>query len=216
MKYKAVLFDLDGTLLDTIEDLADSMNVVLKKSGFPEHDVEEYKYFVGNGLRMLAARALPGDMRSDDIIDSAFNALCEEYNRRWSIKTKPYDGIPELLDSLESKGVKMAILSNKADQFTQAIVKKLLGDWTFQAVIGEGHSIPRKPDPKGAQEIARLMGLDPEEILYLGDSGTDMETATAAGMLPIGAAWGFRSTEELIRYGAVTVIKAPLELLELL
>jgi phosphoglycolate phosphatase len=216
MNYKAVLFDLDGTLLDTIEDLADSTNAVLKKSGYPEHSVEKYKQFVGNGIRMLVSRALPTEKREDDLIDAYTAAMCEEYSKRWHMKTKPYEGIPELLDSLSSRTIKMAILSNKADEFTQAIVKKFLANWTFQAVFGERPNLPKKPDPKGALEIAGLMKLSPKEILYLGDSGTDMETASAAGMFPVGASWGFRSTEELVGHGAQAVIKTPLELLELL
>lgn len=216
MRYKAVLFDLDGTLLDTIEDLSNSMNAVLNKSGFPAHDVEEYKYFIGTGLRNLVRKALPEEKRDEATIDLCLSAMREEYTKRWAEKTHPYEGIPGLLDELAGRNIKMAILSNKADEFTKLIVKKFLSKWIFEAVYGERPSMPRKPDPSAALEISELLGILPREFLYLGDSGTDMKTANAAGMYAVGALWGFRKEDELIANGAIAVIRKPIELLNFL
>jgi phosphoglycolate phosphatase len=216
MRYNAVIFDLDGTLLDTIADLANSTNSVLERHGFKIHSVEKYKTFVGNGLQNLLQKALPEDRRDDRTIEKCLIDLHEEYARRWAENTRPYDGMPELLSSLQSKNISMAILSNKAHKFTKAIVETLLSDWRFTAVFGERAGIPRKPDPSAALEIAGMLEASPSDILYLGDSGTDMETANAAGMCPVGALWGFRSREELIQSGARHLIQKPSELLELL
>lgn len=214
MKYKAVIFDLDGTLLNTIDDLSNSMNAVLEKWGFPIHDTETYKYFIGNGIRNLVSNALPEDKRGDETVDACLAGMRQEYEKRWAEKTGPYEGIPELLDALTAKGVKMAILSNKADEFTKKIVHRLLPGWKFEAVFGERPSVPRKPDPTAVREIAGLLGLTSRDFLYLGDSGTDMQTAKAAGIYAVGALWGFRKEDELVSDGADALIKHPLELLE--
>jgi phosphoglycolate phosphatase len=216
MKYKAVIFDLDGTLLDTIEDLGDSMNSVLEKHGYPVHDLKAYKYFVGNGMRNLVLRALPEDRRDSASVDQGLIEMRGEYSRRWAEKTRPYPGIPALLDALTEKGMKLAVLSNKLDKFSKDIVKKLLPDWSFYPVYGEREGVPIKPDPAGALEIAEILGLNPEEFLYLGDTGIDMKTAAAAGMYAIGVLWGFRDAEELEKNGANTIIADPLEVLKLL
>lgn len=216
MKFKAVLFDLDGTLLDTLDDLADSMNAVLAASGYPVHEVEAYKYFVGNGLRNLTEKCLPEGHRSMLEIDDRLAQLRKEYEARWDNKTKPYKGIPELLDTLAKKDVKMAILTNKADEFAGRVVKKLLPDWSFQAVIGEKPTLPKKPDPSGAVRIAELFGIPCSEFLYLGDTNVDMKTAVSAGMYAVGALWGFRKADELVEGGARVLIPEPLALLDLL
>jgi len=213
MNYKAVIFDLDGTLLDSLEDLADSMNVVLGNAGFPIHGVESYKYFVGDGMEKLVLRTLPEKHRDIETIKKCMEKIQEEYAKRWNIKTKPYDGIANLLDVLTEKSIHMAVLSNKPDNFTKLIVKELLPKWEFKAVYGQRESTPRKPDPTAALEIAGILGLQSREILYLGDTGTDMQTASNAGMYAVGALWGFREKEELITNGARTVIDKPLDLL---
>lgn len=216
MSFKAVLFDLDGTLLNTIEDLADSTNAALSKFGYPTHGIESYKYFVGTGARNLVKKALPLNVQKDDeIVDRCLTEMRKQYSERWSDKTHPYDGVPELLDTLASKKIKMAILSNKPDEFTKLVVSKLLSKWNFEEVWGERKGVPRKPDPKAALEIVKLLGLSPEDFVYLGDSDTDMETANSAGMYAVGAAWGFRTTEELLEAGAKKIIYKPTELLEL-
>lgn len=216
MKYRAVLFDLDGTLLDTLDDLADSMNNILERSGYPKHDRNSYKYFVGDGMFNLVKRALPDEMRSDADVEYYFAAMREEYGRRWDEKTKPYEGIPELLDSLKEKGLKMAILSNKSHYFTKLVVEKLLAKWTFDLIFGERPGVPKKPNPAGAAEISSLLGIPAKEFLYLGDTNVDMKTATAADMYPLGALWGFRKADELVEGGARLLIPKPEALLDLL
>ena len=216
MKFKAVLFDLDGTLLDTLDDLADSMNSVLERFGYPTHEVAAYKYFVGKGFRNLVHNTFPEYARDDAAIERGISAMREEYAKRWDNKTKPYPGINSLLDALTQKGLKIAILSNKADDFTNRIVKKLLPDWHFELVYGERTGIPRKPDPSGALEIAQKLGVQPCECLYLGDTGVDMKTAVSAGMYPVGVLWGFRKAEELAADGARVLIADPAATLDLL
>ncbi|MGI6668631.1 MAG: HAD family hydrolase [Acetivibrionales bacterium] len=213
MKYKAAIFDLDGTLLDTIEDLCDSMNYVLEQMGCPTHSIEKYKYFVGDGMRNLVLRALPEDKRDKGSVESALAAMRNAYSKRWDVKSRPYPGITDLLDALACKGIKLSVLSNKVDDITKMIIKKLLPSWNFYPVFGERQGVPRKPDPAGALEIAHLLGVEPGECLYLGDTGVDMKTATAAGMYAVGVLWGFRKAEELVENGARTLISHPLDLL---
>ncbi|MCL2154524.1 MAG: HAD family hydrolase [Leptospirales bacterium] len=212
-RFKAVVFDLDGTLLDTLDDLADSMNYVLEANGFPIHDINEYKYFVGNGLRNLVTKALPIEHRNNEAIDSAFNNMLEEYRKRWYNKTTPYDGIPELLDQLAAREIKLAILSNKEHGITLKIVEKFLSKWKFEVVFGERMGVPRKPDPTSALEIIKILGTPADNIIYLGDSGSDMQTANNSGMYAVGASWGFRGTEELLEAGAQCIIDTPMELM---
>lgn len=216
MKYKAAIFDLDGTLLDTIEDLDDSMNYVLEKMGCPIHGIEEFKYFVGDGIRNLVSRALPPDRRDEDSVNAALAAMREAYSKRWDVKTRPYPGITNMLDALADKGIKLSVLSNKMDDITKKIVKKLLPSWSFYPVFGERQGVPKKPDPAGAFEIVRILGVKPGECIYVGDTGIDMKTANAAGMYAVGVLWGFRKAEELVENGARTLISHPLDLLNLL
>jgi phosphoglycolate phosphatase len=216
VKYKAVIFDLDGTLLNTIQDLADSVNIVLRRFGFPEHDVESYKYFVGDGIEELACRALPENHRDEAALARSIAAIREEYSKRWANHTRPYEGIPELLDALTARNIKTAILSNKPDESTKATVSKLLPKWHFQFIVGASPAVPKKPNPKAALEIARSLDISPDELIYVGDTATDMATAVAAGMYPVGALWGFRTAEELTQSGAKKLIKEPGDLLELL
>jgi len=211
--YRAVIFDLDGTLLDSIEDLSDSMNAVLKDAGYPIHEIQSYKYFVGNGMEKLVFNALPQEYRCEDTIKKLTEKMNQEYDKRWNVKTHPYDGIAELLDALITKNIDMAVLSNKPDKFTKIIVKELLSNWKFHVVYGERKFVPKKPDPTGAIEIAHTLGLKPREIIYLGDTNTDMQTAISAGMYAVGALWGFREKDELVSSGAKAVIQKPLELL---
>jgi phosphoglycolate phosphatase len=215
MRFIATLFDLDGTLLDTIGDLADSMNAVLQRFGFPGHGREAYKQFVGEGMDMLARRALPEDRRDREMVDGCLLAMRAEYSSRWRENTRPYEGIPELLDALRDLQVRMAILSNKADDFTREMVRILLPHWVFDAVVGARPDVPKKPDPAAALKIARGLAISPVRILYLGDSGVDMQTARAAGMFPAGALWGFRTAAELKASGAQTLIRRPMDLVGL-
>jgi len=214
-KFKAVIFDLDGTLLNTIDDLGNSMNSVLKSMNLPLHTIPEYKFFLGKGMRNLVTNVLPPEYRDEKTIDLCFDKMFNEYGNRWGDKTLPYPGIPELLDELTKKKIKMAILSNKIHHITLLVTEKFLGRWKFEAIFGERQGIPRKPDPASAFEIAEILHIPADEIIYLGDSGSDMETADNAGMYPVGALWGFRNADELLEHGAKVIIKTPAELLKL-
>lgn len=217
MKYKAVLFDLDGTLLDTLDDIADSMNAALARMGYPVHHRDSFRYFIGDGIRVFAERVLPEDARKPEIIAECVALKRAEYDRHWSDKTRPYDGIPGLLDSLTEMGIKKAVLSNKPDAHTLIVVKKLLSRWEFDKVYGaDPPSIPVKPDPSGALRIAEELAIPPGEILYLGDTNTDMRTAVSAGMFPVGAAWGFRTREELMTAGAKVIAETPADVLRIM
>jgi phosphoglycolate phosphatase len=216
MKYQAVIFDFDGTLLDTLRDLAESVNTVLNRSGFPEHSLEAYRHFVGEGIEELARRVLPEGHRDEATITRTLTDVREEYRQRWPNHTRPYEGIPELLDALTARRVKMAIVTNKPDDSTRTMAARLLPKWKFDVIVGATTDLPRKPDPKGALEAARRLRLPPGAFVYVGDSDIDMKTANAAGMYAVGVLWGFRSADELIRNGAKVLIRKPLELVELL
>ena len=213
MTYRAVLFDLDGTLLDTLEDLADSMNAVLARLGFPPRDAAEYKYIVGDGVLTMALRALPEGHRDEPTVARCVEFMRQEYGQRWAVKTRPYAGVAELLAELAARGIPLGVLSNKPDDFTKLCVGKLLPQGRFGAVLGVSPSRPKKPDPAGALEVAGCLGVPPDEFVYLGDTNTDMQTAVAAGMLPVGALWGFRAAEELLASGARILLAKPGDLL---
>jgi phosphoglycolate phosphatase len=214
MKTKAVIFDLDGTLLDSLADIGESMNLVLSEMGFATHDAGAYRAFVGDGVTMLARRALPPDHNDEATVRSAVESMRKTYRGRLTNKTRPYDGIPDLLDRLDEQGVRMAVLSNKPHDLTVALVDSLLGNWPFDPVFGERPAVSKKPDPAGALEIARRLGLEPSAILYVGDTPIDIATAHAAGMPSVGAAWGFRPESELVAAGASTIARAPIEVLQ--
>ena len=198
MTYRAVLFDLDGTLLDTLQDIADSTNKALAQMGFPPHPTEAYKQFVGEGRDVLALRSLPEPNRGPATAARLASLIDDDYTGRWQAYTRPYEGIPELLDALTARGVKMAVLSNKSHTFVELMVGKLLSRWRFDAVQGAMEGLPRKPDPAGAIRVARELKINPPEFLYIGDSGIDMKTANAAGMFAVGALWGFRDRKSVV------------------
>ncbi len=216
MTYSAVLFDLDGTLLDTLEDLADSMNTVLARRGLPAHPVEAYKTFVGDGVLALARRTLPDEATDEETLHAVVAEMRSEYARRWAEKTRPYEGIVELLAELQQRGTRLAVLSNKPDDFTRLCVERFFEDIHFEVVRGVTDGTTPKPDPTGAKDICATIGVAPEQVLYLGDTNTDMQTATAAGMYAVGATWGFRTAEELLAHGAKTLVDHPAEVLALL
>lgn len=216
MSYSGIIFDIDGTLLDSIQDLADSMNFVLSRHGFPVHDIEKYKQFVGNGMRVLAISALPEEERGEKKGNRYLDELEKQYEIRWNQATKPYPGIEELLRRLEESGIRMFVLSNKPHHFTEKVIDEFFGLKRFELVYGARTGIPKKPDPYSALEISKLSGIPVSDFLYLGDSGVDMKTADAAGMYAVGAAWGFRKADELWKNGAKAVIQNPLELIEIM
>ena len=216
MRIEGVIFDLDGTLLDTLEDIADSVNRVLRANGFPIHQLEAFRFFVGDGSRMLVKRALPENERSDASVACYLSAFKKDYAKAWDVKTKPYPGIPELLNHLMQTHVRMAVCSNKPHAFTVLCVEKLLHQWRFDPIVGQNRRYPKKPAPDSALAIAHAMGISPSEALFVGDSGVDMQTATAAGMLPVGAAWGFRPEKELLENGSMYVARSPLDVIKVI
>jgi phosphoglycolate phosphatase len=216
MKYQAVLFDLDGTLLNTLQDLADSVNTSLGYLGFPTHKTEAFKYFIGDGREEMAKRALPAAHRDPATLGKLVEYINREYVRHWADNTRPYAGVAEMLDAITRNGTRMAILSNKPYDFTESMVSRLLSPWHFEVVAGAMPGVPIKPDPTAALMIARKLDIPPAGFLYLGDSDIDMRTAIAAGMYPVGAVWGFRTEDELKAAGAKSLIKYPTEILSLL
>jgi len=192
------------------------MNTALARLGLPPHPTDAYRYFVGDGAINLTERVLPKDSITDEIVDKCLALMLKEYSRRWSNNTKPYPGILQMLSALEKIGLPKAILSNKADDFTQIIVNSLLSDFSFQVVRGLLPSAKRKPDPTSALQIADELKIPPSRFLYLGDTKTDMQTAIAAGMYPVGVLWGFREADELLQNGAKKLVKTPADVLKLL
>lgn len=215
MKYKAILFDLDGTLLNTISDIGTATNAALLRSGYGAHPIGDYENMVGHGLRNLVSKALPAKSAESEI-DAVFKATLQEYEHCYAKETHPYPGIESMLKQLKEHGVRLSILSNKNHEFTVKIVDTLLAKWNFEFVYGSRDGIPKKPDPQGAIEIARLMKLEPSEFLFLGDSSTDVKTALACGMFPVGVSWGYRSAEDIKSAGAEVIIENPDELLKIL
>ena len=214
MKTRGLMFDLDGTLLDTLADLADSMNEALSGLGCPPHPREAYRRFVGDGVEVLVARALPPEARDPATIERGRRAMLEVYGRRWKTKTRPYPEVEALLDGLFDHGLAVTIFSNKPDAFTRLTVEAFLGRFPFHAVRGVGPGTPKKPDPAGALAIAEDLGIPPEGWIYCGDTNTDMRTALAAGMHPLGVLWGFRGADELLRAGAAALVETPLAILD--
>ncbi|MBU2643992.1 HAD-IA family hydrolase [bacterium] len=216
MDGSAVLFDMDGTLLDTLEDLGLAANRMLAAQNFPQHPLDAYRYFVGEGALNLVTRTLPEEKRDEETVNRCLQVFLENYDLNWKETTRLYPGVADMLDNLQSQGYRLAILSNKPQEFTQKCTTAFLSRWTFEEVWGKRDGIPRKPDPAGALKIAAAMDLAPSDFLYLGDTRIDMETASAAGMFPIGALWGFRTKEELLASGARALLQTPMDMLQLL
>jgi phosphoglycolate phosphatase len=214
--FSAVIFDLDGTLLDTLDDIAHAANDVLLQQGFPAHPLDAYRYFVGEGVRILFRRALPETSRSDEVVEACALAFRDAYSRLWNVHTRPYAGVADLLAALRTRQLKQAVLSNKPDLFTRRCVAEYFPKDAFQVVLGQREGVPQKPDPVGASEIADRLYIPADRFLFLGDTAVDMQTARAAGMYPVGALWGFRPLEELQEGGAEVVIHEPAQLLDVL
>ena len=210
-----MIFDLDGTLLDTLADLANAHNRVLDQLGMPSHDTDAYRNFIGNGARTCIERSLPKEHRTEQLIERGLTIQKREYARNWHEQTRPYDGIDDLLEELHHKDVRLAVLSNKDDSFAQQCMAFFFRHTAFDRIQGFSEEIPPKPDPKGALMVADHLRLAPREIIFLADSEVDMATALAAGMYPAGALWGFRSERELVTAGASCTIHRPLDLLRL-
>jgi phosphoglycolate phosphatase len=215
LEYDGVICDLDGTLVDTLEDLADAMNRVLGGEQAPVHSYATYRLLVGKGIRDLVGQALPPDRRSDETIARCYERMSADYGEHCLVKTRRYDGVAELVSGLRAAGAKLAVFSNKADELTRRIVTSLFGPGDFDVLMGAQPGLPLKPDPTVALLISARLGVAPSRLVFLGDSGIDMLTATAAGMVAVGAAWGFRTKHELVEHGASVVLDHALELLDL-
>jgi len=214
-KFKAVIFDLDGTLLDTVEDIAISVNKVLEQNNLPKHGLDDYRKFVGRGIGKLVEQATPAHLHSESFLKHIYAEVIAEYSKNLDRYTKPYNGILELLDGLAEKNIRLAILSNKAHEFMADVVKSYFNKWKFEVVFGARKNVPTKPNPYSVFEIMQIMHLQAGEIVYVGDTDIDMQTANAAGVHPVGVAWGFRKRDELIQNGAKVIIDYPHELLKL-
>lgn len=208
--WQGVIFDLDGTLLDTIADLGDSMNEVLVNHGWPVFSIADYKEKVGDGIGQLVKRSVPVNIAYDsDVLAPFVHEFIKIYEHRWHVKTSPYPGILSLLQRLQEKKIKMAILSNKMDAFTQLCVQHFFPEIHFDEVLGAVEGSPKKPDPACALQIATRLGWEPEKTLYVGDTPIDMSTAIHAGMKAIGVSWGFRSANQLVESGAMIILNKP-------
>ncbi|MCX6567946.1 MAG: HAD family hydrolase [Candidatus Aminicenantes bacterium] len=218
-KFRAVIFDLDGTLLDTIEDIAGATNQVLEARGLVPFSIEETKILVGDGIDEMVRRAfaLRGIAAlSDADVTDIIQDYRREYQACWRRHSRPYPGVPELLGELARRGTRTAVLSNKSHAFTTAMTEELLAGSRFDLVRGAAPGVPLKPDPAPALAIAAELGVEPPACAFLGDTSVDMKTAAAAGMFAVGALWGFRTAGELLTSGAAALIASPLELLGLL
>ncbi len=212
---KAVLFDLDGTIADTLEDLAFGANYVLEQNGYDTHKTERYKIFVGNGIAKLIERILPESDRNQDNIQNFKKQFIEYYGAHYCDRTKLYDGVADMLEQIKAKDIKIAIVTNKAQPMADAVVNKLLGTG-FCKVYGQRDDMPTKPDPTLTHLAMKELGVQPCECLFVGDSDVDIITAKNSGAYPVGVLWGFRSQEELKAAGAKTTISHPAQLLKLL
>lgn len=212
---KAVLFDLDGTLVNTLEDLGDSCNLALTKYGFPNHDMEAYKIFIGNGMKDLVNNILPEDSRDEETHSKVFKAFFSHYSEHFADKSRAYDGIYEVVCELKKRGYKVAVVSNKIQVMTDEVVKKCFGD-LFDIVCGNREGYPPKPDPTLTLKIIAELGAKPEECVFIGDSGNDAKTAVNVGCPGIGVLWGFRGKEELTECGDKLFAEKPEDLLTII
>ncbi|MCL3779237.1 HAD family hydrolase [Prolixibacteraceae bacterium JC049] len=216
MQYRGVIFDLDGTLIDSIEDLANAMNTVLSNHNLPTHTVPTYKELIGNGIKRLVKESLPKKYQEEGAFDALVTEMYEIYKENCLIKTKPYDGINELLDLLEKKQIKYAILSNKADAFCKSMVADIFSNRKFEMVMGTTDEAFKKPHPRGVFAICEKWNMKPEEVIFLGDSAVDIKTAQNSGTYGVAATWGFKSKEELVTANPDALINHPMEFKDIL
>lgn len=214
MKNKAIIFDLDGTLIDSLEDIAVCMNQVLEELNLPSHKIDDYKYFVGGGISILVDNALDKNTSEEtkELVTEKFKIV---YDQKLHAKTLPYDGIYELLDELQKQDFKIGVLSNKPHEFTIAYTSNLFSKYEMKEVHGQKSHIAKKPDQIAAIQIAQSFDVPCEEVYFVGDTMVDMQTAVNAKMIGIGVLWGFRDEEELMSNGATYVVKHPLDILDI-
>lgn len=213
MSYSSIIFDLDGTLLDTLSDIAETANSVLVHHGFPVHSKQEYKGFVGDGLRALMGRITPLGTH-ETIIDSCYQLFIQMYSNNWRNNCRPYDGIVDMLAALKQRGFSLAVLSNKPHTFTKLFVDNYFSRDTFIYVYGQSEEFAKKPDPGVALAIAESLGIHPKKMLFVGDTPIDIQTGKASGMMTIAVTWGFRSINELQKEKPDIIINHPKELLQ--
>lgn len=210
MQYQLAIFDMDGTILNTLQDLTNSLNAALAKSGYPQHTAEEVRFFVGNGIRKLIERGVPAGTPVEQI-DTVHHDFTAHYQVHCADTTQPYDGIPELLQTLRRAGCKTAVVSNKADYAVQELCKQYF-DGMFDFAVGEREQILKKPAPDSVNEVLQKLQIDRKQAVYIGDSDVDVQTAKNAAMDGIFVEWGFRSKEFLLEHGAALTVSAPNEI----
>jgi phosphoglycolate phosphatase len=203
--FDAAIFDLDGTLLDSLEDIGNAANEVLVSLGKSPHPIADFRFLVGDGVGVLFQRALPECTTNAELHRECMHRFEQTYASQWHNRSKPYDGIPDLLNSLCAQGLKLGVLSNKPDAFTQQCVQHFFPTARFACVMGHSTNFPRKPDPASARWMAAQFGVANDRIAYVGDTNTDMKTAVGAGLFAIGVSWGFRPESELVANGACVV-----------
>jgi phosphoglycolate phosphatase len=212
---KAVIFDLDGTLLNTIEDIRDSINQFLANNNFPTYSTESYYQFVGDGLADLLKRAIPNEYLNNEIINKGIEFFNQDYKTRWKKQTKPYNGIIELLEKLKEENYTIAVLSNKPDTFTQIMVNEIFGENYFSLVQGALEEHPLKPDPFLANQLLAKLNLSANQTIFVGDSNIDILTGKNYGAKSIGVAWGFRGSDELRETGADFIAEKPEDIFDI-
>lgn len=212
---KAIVFDLDGTLLDTVGDIAAALNRALAACGLPTHEQKMVETFLGGGIRDAVMKATP-EGTGQEVIERVLDLYRDDYVAHCTEKTRLYDGVREMVDCLAAQGFEMAVLSNKTEATAQKIVAHFFPNGEFKAVFGRAADRPLKPHPDAAKPVLEVLALPPEEIAYVGDSNTDILFAKAVGMLPVATPWGYRSREELVEAGAELIAEHPMELLELI
>ena len=211
--YRFVFFDLDGTVLDTLDDLANAGNYALSEQGFPTFPAERYKYFAGNGIPKMIERILP-ENSGEELKESTHRLFSEYYSKHCEDNTRPYDGIPELLSKLDENGIKSVVITNKDNEYAGELIKKYFGSLICR-VYGSVEGFPKKPDPYWTEKALSDLGADKSEVLYVGDSGVDMQTAKNAGLKSCGVLWGFRKEEELTENGAAYICEKPSFILDI-
>lgn len=214
--FKGVIFDLDGTLVNSLEDISNAINTVLKQHGFPTHSVQDCQSFIGHGVRDLVVKALPKENQNEEWISRCFHEMLAVYRENCTIKTTMYEGIIDLLDELTARKFKLAVFSNKADELTKKVVKAVFPKWNFEVVAGLKVEALKKPNPTVAIEISEKLAIPVEQLIFVGDTDVDIITAKNAGMHPVGVVWGYRTKEELIASGAKYILENPLDLIKIL
>ncbi|HJD92032.1 HAD family hydrolase [Bacteroides coprosuis] len=213
---KLAIFDLDGTLLNTIADLAASTNHALTQLGHPTHETDKYNFMVGNGINKLFERALPEGQKTQENISKMRSLFIAYYAEHLTDKSKPYEGILHVLESLTEKGIALAVATNKYQAGSETLIKHFFSHIPFKAVLGQREGIPTKPDPQVINEILQIVPVKNSEVLYIGDSDVDMQTAKNAQLIGCGVSWGFRPIEELQKYNPQFIVNTPLDILSII